>query len=141
MATVLEPSIDRGSTPESSDRSFGFVFAALFAFLGGWPLVHGQAPRWWALALAAAFALAALVQPSVLRPLNRAWLLLGKLLHKVVSPLVMSAIFFLAVTPTAWIMRWRGMDVLKLRRRPDLKSYWIAREPAVPETETMKRQF
>ena len=30
MATILEPTIDRGPAPESSDRSFGFVFAAVF---------------------------------------------------------------------------------------------------------------
>jgi predicted membrane metal-binding protein len=141
MATILEPSLAPAATSEGSDRSFGFVFAAVFALGGVWPVLHRQTPRWFALALAVAFALVALLQPGLLRPLNRAWLLLGKLLHKVVSPLAMSAIFFLAVTPTAWIMRWCGMDVLKLRRRPDLSSYWIAREPTIPETETMKRQF
>ncbi len=141
MATVLEPSIEHGPAPESSDRSFGFVFAGVFALIGGWRLVHGAPPRWWALALAVAFALVALAQPKLLHPLNRAWLMFGRLLHKVVSPLVMSAIFFLVVTPTAWIMRRRGKDVLSLRRRSDLSSYWIVREPAAPETETMTRQF
>jgi predicted membrane metal-binding protein len=141
MATVLEPRLAPAATPESSDRSFGFVFAAVFAIAGLWPLVHGAPPRWWALAVAAAFALVALAQPGILRPLNRAWMLLGKLLHKVVSPLVMSAIFFVAVTPTAWLMRRRGIDVLSLRRRPDLSSYWITRAPAEPDAETMKRQF
>ena len=36
-------------------------------------------------------------------------------------------------------MRLRGKDVLSLARRPDLSSYWIAREPAPPATETMKQ--
>jgi hypothetical protein len=31
MATVLEPKIECGPAPESSDRSFGFVFAVVFA--------------------------------------------------------------------------------------------------------------
>jgi predicted membrane metal-binding protein len=141
MATVLEPSLAPTAAPESSDRSFGLVFAAVFAIIGAWPLFHRAAPRWWAFLIAVAFVLVALVQPGVLRPLNQAWQLFGRLLHQVASPLVMSAIFFLAVTPTAWIMRWRGIDVLKLRRRPDLSSYWIARAPDVPETEAMKRQF
>src|SRR5262249_29058629 len=141
MATALEPSHAATAAPESSDRSFGLVFAAVFAIIGAWPLLHRAVPRWSALLLSAAFVILALAQPSALRPLNRAWQLLGRLLHKVVSPLVMSAIFFLAVTPTAWIMRRRGIDVLKLRHRPDLSSYWIAREPAGSETETMKRQL
>src|SRR5712672_789619 len=108
MATVLEPTIDRGPAPESSDRSFGFVFAVVFAIIGCWPLIHGAAPRWWALGLGAAFAALALARPQLLHPLNRAWLAFGRLLHRVVSPLVMGMVFFTVVTPTGWIMRWRG---------------------------------
>jgi len=141
MATVLEPHLDRGPAPESSDRSFGFVFAAVFCIIGLWPLWHWEGPRWWALAIAAGFAILAIVRARLLHPLNRAWLALGRLLHKIVSPLVMGAIFFAAVTPTGWIMRLRGKDVLSLKRRPDQKSYWIKRQPARPESETMKNQF
>src|SRR5262249_18300294 len=32
----------------------------------------------------------------------------GRLLHKIMSPLVFGAIFFAGVTPTGWIMRLRG---------------------------------
>jgi hypothetical protein len=140
LATVLEPSIDRGPAPESSDRSFGFVFAAVFAIIGCWPLIHWAAPRWWAFGLGAAFAAVALVRPQLLHPLNRAWLALGRLLHRVVGPLVMGMVFFTVVTPTGWIMRLRGKDLLSLKRRPDLKSYWITREPS-PELQSMKNQF
>jgi hypothetical protein len=141
MATVLEPSIDRGTAPESSDRSFGFVFAAVFTVIALWPLIHGIAPRWWALIVAALFAVLALLRPQILHPLNRLWLALGALLHRVVSPLVMGVVFFLGVTPTAWIVRLAGRDVLALRRRPDLKTYWIKREPERPHPESMKNQF
>ena len=141
MATVLEPSLARGPAPESSDRSFGFVFAGVFALIGCWTLLYWQPPRWWALAIAGAFVAVALLRPQILHPLNRAWQALGRLLHRVVSPLVMGMIFFLCVTPIAWIMRLCGKDVLSLSRRPDLASYWIAREPQAPDTETMKRQF
>jgi hypothetical protein len=141
VATVLEPSLARGPEPESSDRGFGFVFAAVFVIIGCWPLIHLDAPRWWALGIAAAFAAFAFVRPHILRPFNRAWLALGRLLHRVMSPLIMGAIFFLCVTPIAWIMRLRGKDVLSLSRRPDLTSYWIPREPSPPAAETMKRQF
>jgi hypothetical protein len=141
MATVLEPSVARGPEPESSDRSFGFVFAGVFAIIGCLPLLHLAAPRWWALGIALAFGLAAVVWPQILHPLNRLWLALGRLLHRVVSPLLMGAIFFIVVTPIAWIMRLRGKDVLSLGRRSDLSSYWIARETQPPASEAMKRQF
>jgi len=141
MATALEPKIERGPAPESSDRGFGVVFAVVFLLIGCWPFLYWQAPRWWALAIAAAFGVIALIRPQILHPLNRLWLALGRLLHKVVSPLVMGLIFFATVTPTGWIMRLLGKDVLSLRRRPDLKTYWIKREPSPPGHETMKNQF
>ena len=62
-------------------------------------------------------------------------------MHRVISPLVMMAIFFLCVTPIAWIMRLRSKDMLSLTRRPDLVTYWITREPSAPASETMKNQF
>jgi hypothetical protein len=141
MATVLEPSVARGPAPESSDRSFGFVFAGVFALIGCWPVVRLLPPRWWMLGIAVAFALVALVWPQILHPFSRAWLALGRLLHRVVSPLLMGVIFFVVVTPIAWVMRLRGKDVLSLARRTDLLSYWITREPQAPASETMKRQF
>ena len=139
MATVLEPKVDRDPAPESSDRSFGFVFAVVFALIAGWPLWHGAAPRWWALGLAVAFVLVAIVRSEILRPLNRAWLALGRLLHLVVSPVVMGVIYFLCVTPIGWLMRRRGKDILSLLRRADLSSYWITRDRA--EVHSMKNQF
>ena len=113
-----------------------------FCIIGYWPLVHGEPLRWWALIVAAAFAVLALVRPQLLHLLNRAWLAFGRLLHRIVSPLVMGMLFFTAVTPTGWLMRLRGRDVLSLKRRPELKSYWIRREAeSQPAPETMKNQF
>jgi Saxitoxin biosynthesis operon protein SxtJ len=141
MATVLEPSMARAPAPESSDRSFGLVFAAAFALIGVWPLIRFDAPRWWAIGLALTFAAAALIRPQILHPLNRAWLELGRVLHRIMSPIVMGLIFFVTVAPTGWIMRLLGKDVLSLKRRPDLATYWITREPPAVETESMKNQF
>jgi hypothetical protein len=80
-----------------------------------------------------------LARPGILHPLNRAWLAFGRLLHLVVSPLVLGAIFFLCVTPIGWIMRLRGKDVLSLARCSDLSSYWTTRDQA--QAQSMKDQF
>ena len=141
MATVLEPQIDCVSRPASSDRSFGLVFAAALTIISVLPLLHGGSPRWWTLGLAVVFAAAALVRPQVLHLLNRAWLGFGHLLHRIMSPLVMGVIFFLCVTPIAWIMRRRGGDLLSLRRRPDLKSYWIERPVTAQDAQSMRNQY
>ena len=125
----------------SSNRSFGLVFAAVFAAIGLLPLVHGGALRLWALAVSAAFLLVALVVPSVLRPLNRLWLKFGLLLHKIVSPIVLGIMFFLVITPIGMYLRARGKDPLRLKPNRQSKSYWIDRVPPGPAPESIKDQF
>ena len=125
----------------SSNRSFGLLFAVVFAVVGLWPLIHGDAPRLWPLGLALAFLVVASLRPALLSPLNRLWTRFGLLLHRVVNPIIMALLFFSTVTPTGLVMRLLGKDPLRLRFQPEAKSYWIARQPPGPPPEGMKNQF
>ena len=125
----------------SSDRSFGIVFAVVFAVLGLWPLVSGGAARWWSLGVAAAFLAVALAAPSLLAVPNRLWMRLGVLLNRIVSPVVLGIVFFLVVTPMGVVMRLLGKDPLRLRAKAPGATYWIAREPPGPAPETLTNQF
>lgn len=125
----------------SSDRSFGLVMAAFFGLIGLLPLVSTREPRWWALAVATAFALAAWLRPQTLSRLNALWMKLGLLLSRVVTPVVLGLLFFVTVTPIALLMRLLGKDPLRLRRDPKAASYWITRAPSNPESSSMKNQF
>ena len=141
MRTVTEGQrLDDDAGP-GSDRNFGLVMAGAATVFGSMPLLRAHAPHWWLLALAVAFAALALIAPRLLFPLNYGWYRFGLLLHRVISPLVIGAVFFLCVTPIGVIMRLFGKDVLSLRRRDDLASYWIVREPPGPAPGTMPNQF
>jgi len=132
----------RRKSAADRDRSFGIVFACFFTFAGIWPLVvRAEAPRYWALALAVLFAAAALFAPATLAPLNRLWLKLGDLLHRIVSPVVIGLIFCLAVVPVGLLLKLSGKDILRLKRDPSLDSYWILREPPGPPVGSMSKQF
>ncbi len=124
-----------------SDKSFGVVFAVVFAIIGVFPLWGGGSPAYWAFGLSAVFLALALARPATLTPLNRLWHLLGLGLGKVVNPLVLGFLFFVTITPLALIMRMMGKDPLRLRFDPGAESYWIERTPSGPEPETMNRQF
>jgi hypothetical protein len=95
----------------------------------------------WTCIIAVLFILSAALRPSLLRPLNLAWLKFGLLLHRVVNPVVMALLFYGAVWPTGLCMRAFGKDLLRLNRQPDADSYWIVRQPPGPAPETMKDQF
>ena len=141
MAAILEPKLGNAPAREGSDHSFGFVLATVFAIIGCLPLLRSGSPHWWALGIAGACALLAIARPRLLHYPNRIWLAFGRLLHRVTGPFVMGLVFFLCVTPIAWLMRRLGKDVLSLARRPDLASYWITRENSPEQSEAMKRQF
>jgi hypothetical protein len=125
----------------SSDRTFGFVFAAVFAVVAGWPVASGGAPRWWAAALAVAFALVAIVKPGLLAGLNRWWMKLGLLLGAIVSPIALGVLFYAVFTPIGFVIRLTGGDPLRLARDTTAASYWRGREPPGPPPQSMDRQF
>lgn len=141
MSNATDPRTTAHVEKPGSERSFGLVFAGVFALIGLAPLRHGEDPHWFILALAACFGVAGLVVPSVLRPLNFLWFQLGRLMNRVVSPVVMGGIFFIGVTPIAVILRLRGKDLLSLNFDRKAASYWIARDVTAPASQTMKNQF
>ena len=124
-----------------SNRSFGIVFAIVFAIVGLLPLWSGAPLRLWSLAVGAGFLAIALVLPSLLAPLNRLWFKFGLLLSKITSPIVMGLVFYLTVTPTALIMRMLGKDPLRLKLDRDAPTYWISRTPPGPDPDSIKNQF
>ena len=76
---------------------------------------------------------------TALAPLNRWWTKV--LLYRVVNPIALGLLFYVAVMPVGLLMRVPGKDPLQLRRDPDAASYWIDRTPPGPAPESMKNQF
>jgi hypothetical protein len=113
----------------SSDRAFGWVFAAFFGLIGGWPLLNGGAPHAWAWFVAAAFAATAQLRPGLLAPLNRLWSRFGLLLHRIVNPVVLGLIFVVAILPIGLLLRALGKDPLRLKRHANQTTYWLKRTP------------
>jgi energy-coupling factor transporter transmembrane protein EcfT len=121
-----------------SERRFGQVFAGLFALIAFvvWHRAHVGWPLW--LAAAVAMLAVAYLAPTWLERPNRLWLRFGLLLAKVIQPVVLGILFFVAITPIGMIMRLRHSDLLRLKFDRDAKSYWIVRDnPPNP----MSKQF
>ena len=91
--------------------------------------------------VALAFVLVGFVAPKILRPLNWLWFQLGQLLGKIVSPIVLGAIFFLLLTPVSLVTRLFGRDELRIKRKASQTSYWLDRAPPGPAPESFKNQF
>ena len=138
--SAIDIELEADEAKTGSERSFGLVFAVAFAVFGAGPLLRGHEPQLWALLLAGGFLLTALIVPRLLRPLNLLWTRVGAILHAIVAPLVMGAVFFLAVVPVAMIVRLFGKDPLHLKFET-FTSNWIKRQPSGPDPKSMTRQF
>jgi hypothetical protein len=121
----------------SPNKSFGIVFSIVFLLIAIYPLINNQELRVWSLVIATIFLILGLINSRALTPLNKLWFKFGLLLGRIVSPIIMGLIFFLVVTPIAFMMRIIGKDLLNLKFNKD-KSYWI--EKTGPKSK-MKNQF
>ena len=121
----------------SSNKSFGIVFFTVFLIIAIWPLLNGYEIRYWSLIISIVFLFLGILNSKILTPLNKIWFKIGILLGNVISPIVMSIIFFLVVTPTSFIMKILGKDLLNLKKNTK-NSYWIKKQN---QNSRMKNQF
>ena len=121
----------------SSNKSFGIVFFTVFLIIAIWPLLNGYEIRYWSLIISIVFLILGILNSKILTPLNKIWFKIGILLGNVISPIIMSIIFFLVVTPTSFIMKILGKDLLNLKKNTK-NSYWIKKQN---QNSRMKKQF
>ena len=120
-----------------SNRSFGIVFFVVFILIGFYPLLKDGNLNIILILIGLIFLILGILNSRILTPLNKIWFKFGILLGQIISPIVMGIIFFLVVTPIAFIMRVLGKDVLELKKKTD-NSYWIKKTDLKSK---MKNQF
>ncbi|MFO0583453.1 MAG: SxtJ family membrane protein [Anaeromyxobacter sp.] len=113
-------------------RRFGLLLGAVALALGAWLLWRGHAPGKPLVALGAALLTLGLAAPLVLGPVHTAWMALALALGWVVSRVLLTAVFFLAVTPLALLARLAGKRFLDLGFDRAAPTYWTRRAPDRP---------
>lgn len=127
--------------PLPSNRKFGAFFTAVFLVLGVY--AFWKDARLFAticILLTLLLCTVTAAAPTLLTPLNRLWFGFGLVLGKIVNPIVLGMIFFIVITPVAFVARAFGRDALRLRRW-SIDSYWVSRVPPGPDPQTFKNQF
>ena len=120
----------------SSNRSFGLFFFGIFLIISIWPLLDNKDIRIWSLIISLIFLILGILNSNLLKPFNKIWFKFGIFLGKIVSPIIMGLVYFLVVTPTGFIMRFLGKDLLKLKKNKN-NTYWLAKN----YKSNMKDQF
>jgi len=125
----------------SSDRVLGLVLAAFFELVALAPVLHGRPVRGWSFVVGLICLTISVAIPRALHPLNVVWVRFAIVLHRIVSPIAMALLFFLAFALTGILLRALGKDLLRLKKSPGKDSYWIVRDAQGPARESMLHQF
>ena len=119
-------------------RKFGLTVGGAFLAIGlllAWR--HREVARNVMLGLGAALSLAGLLVPTMLGPVERAWMGLAHLLSKVTTPIFMGVVYFVVLTPIAAALALFGKTPLKMKKSAD--GYWVTRDRG--QGGDMARQF
>jgi hypothetical protein len=139
MRTNFHESFAGSEIKPPSERSTGLLFSAVAVIVAVlWR--NSLTVPWVALSMAAMLAAVSLIAPVLLKPVNILWFQFGLLLHRVVNPIIMFAIFAAVFVPAGAIMRlWR--DPLRSRRTAGVSTYWIERRESGETEGSMTNQF
>ena len=124
-----------------NNRKFGLTFAAVFALLFAVGLFREWRLAYPLGALALVWLTLALRFPDALSRLNQAWLKLGLVLNRIVSPVVMLVMYFAVIVPFGLLMRVFRKDLLRLNKAPSANTYWLPRTDPRSASEAMRQQF
>ena len=106
-------------------KEFGLTMGAALPVIFGlflpWLFEYGY-PVWpWV--AGAVFALWGVVGPESLRPVYRGWIAFGHFMGRMVSPVILTLTWVVAVLPTALVMRLVGQDPMRRGFDPERESY------------------
>jgi hypothetical protein len=85
--------------------------------------------------------LSGLIAPTILKPLNKAWMSLAIVLGFVMTRVILSILYFLILTPIGLIAKVFGKKFLDLKIDKNKTSYWEIREKRSFSPEEYERQF
>ncbi|OGX12065.1 MAG: hypothetical protein A2351_06680 [Omnitrophica bacterium RIFOXYB12_FULL_50_7] len=115
-------------------REFGLVVGGVLCALGIllWWRGRGTYPYFFLPGIT--LVITGAVSPIVLKPLQKIWMTLAILMGWVMTRVLLSILFYLAITPLGLILRLTGKDLLDQKLEPKKQSYWKLRPqtPRVP---------
>ena len=108
-------------------KRFGLLVGGAFLALGGLLWWRGHAAAAWAgFGLGTLLIVAGLTIPGRLGPVHRGWMRASLAMSKVTTPVFMSVLYFIVLTPAGMFMRLLGRN--PLTRDPTRTTFWAARQ-------------
>ena len=131
-------SIPARLTP-AEGRKFGLTLGGAFLVISAIMWYRGHhTPAPYAATLGGALIVAGLLVPTALSPVNKAWMGLAQLLSKVTTPVFMSVVYFVVLTPVGVLRRAFGKNAMVAPTAAN-GGHWVTKNPRAATS--MQRQF
>jgi len=114
----------------------GVALAALAVWLWRRGLASGAIV---AIGIGASLAALSFVAPALVKPLADGWAFIGKTIGRITTPILLTIVFVVVVTPLGLFLRLFGSDPLRLKRDPKATTYWIERKQRTFAPEDFER--
>ena len=130
----------RAGLTAAEGRKFGLTVGGAFLVFAGIAWWRGHPAMATALgSIGGALALAGLLIPTQLGPVERGWMALAHAISKVTTPIVMGAMYLLVLTPVGFMRcKFGGNPLVHGVGR---QSYWHSRPENARRSGSMSRQF
>ncbi len=126
---------------ERQERKSAFIVGAVLLLIAAWNTWRGRPMVYWpAGAAGLALLLTGLFSAGGSHKFHRLWMRLAHALGYVNSRILLSAIYFVVMTPYGLVLRVLGRDTMN-RRGASRKSYWIPKSKTRQSREQFERLF
>ena len=122
-------------------RESGLLVGGVFLVLGAFLAWRGRPHAPVFFACGGFLVLFGLARPMVLRPLYRLWMVLAILMGWVMSRVLLSMLFYIALAPIGLWLRLSGKDLLDLQFKDGQNSYWKLRADGGGKKEDCEKQY
>ena len=110
----------------SSNKAFGILFSFIFLIIFIYNFYFFHTMNIFLLICSIIFLILGLINSRILSPFNYVWIKIGLVLGKIISPLVLTFIYFVVFFPIGMLLKLFGKDVLNLK--DNKKTSWINRK-------------
>lgn len=122
-------------------KNFGITVGTVFILIAGLLFWKQKESFLYFGILGALLISAGLIKPVFLKPLNKAWMTLAILMGWVMTRVILTILFYLVLTPTAFIAKLFRKNFLELKIDKSRSTYWIKREKRNFTHDDYEKQF
>ena len=122
-------------------REFGLTIGIILVILGLVALWRGKATFPYFLGVGAVFITLGIFLPGPLKRLQKIWMGFSIILGFFMSRIVLTALFYVGITPIGIIMRIFGKDLLDEKIDKSCSSYWHDRSAEIKDKKSYENQY